>query len=107
MAFTRWTDQTGGVPDDAAGDGDSKAASYRRWLRGLTLWQYALFAGVMTFALATVMKAVSSAIWTKPLPWGWVVVITVVVTVILTFVKRDALRQGKEHPADEDLTDRP
>lgn len=105
MARARRKGQTGDVPDNAAEHRNSKVASYRRWVRSLALWQYVLFAGVMNFVSATAVKAVSSTISTRPLPWSWVAVITVVVTIILTWVRLDALRQGKEHPADEDLTD--
>ncbi len=73
-------------------------ARYRRWVQRLTLKQYIVFAGVVNFAAAAVVSAVTSAIF-GPFSWSWVAGWTVLMTAFLTWWRRDALRQGKEHPA--------
>jgi hypothetical protein len=80
-------------------------ARYRRWVQRLTLKQYILFAGVVSFAAAVVVGAVTSPIL-EPFSWFWVAGWTVLMTAFLTWWRWDGLRQGKEYPADQgdDLT---
>ena len=61
LAPARRTGQTEGVPDSAARHRNSKWGRYRRWLRRLTLKQYALFTAVLYFVLATAVAAVQWA----------------------------------------------
>jgi len=93
------------MPDNSARYHSLTVAGYRRWVQRLTLKQYILFAGVVNFAAAAVVGAVTSAI-TGPFSWSWVAVWTVLMTAFLTWWRRDGLRQGKEYPAGQgdDLT---
>jgi hypothetical protein len=93
------------MPDNPARYHSLTVARYRRWVQRLTLKQYILFAGVVNFAAAAVVGAVTSAI-SGHFSWSWVAVWTVLMTAFLTWWRWDGLRQGKEYPAGQgdDLT---
>lgn len=79
---------------------------YRRWAQRLTLKQYALFTGVLSFVIVTLVFAVAYVI----LPRSWlpdrlaftlfmVPFMTLWLTAFQIWLRRDAVRQEGEHPA--------
>lgn len=93
------------MPDNAARYRDAGGNNYRRWLRRLTLWQYALFTGIVNVVTA---MAVIGGIWVvwghawMPDPLSEVVVLTVVLTVLATWMRRDARQQARDTERHED-----
>jgi hypothetical protein len=83
-----------------------KVDKYRRWTERLTVKQYALFTGALNFAILTLVFGAMALI----LPRSWlpdrlaftlfmVPFMTVWMTAFLVWLRRDALRQEREHPA--------
>ena len=94
------------MPGNTTGYGDSTWARYRRWQERLTLKQYALFTGILSFIIATIVAAIFSAIdsATGSRSWlglpGWAVpfvpTMTVLLTAAFTWLRWDALRNKQE-----------
>jgi hypothetical protein len=71
---------------------------YRDWVQRLTLKQYALFVGVVSFVVATVIDAVTAGI-TEPFSWIGVIVWSVAMTAVFTWWRKGSLPDGNEYPA--------
>jgi uncharacterized membrane protein len=78
-----------------SGDRGSAMARYRDWAQRLTLKQYALFMGVVTFVVATVIDAVTARIM-EPFSWTWVIVWSAVMTAVFTAVRKVSLPDGSK-----------
>jgi hypothetical protein len=86
-----------GIPDNPARYHSLTVARYRRWVQRLTPRQYILFTGVISFAVAAVVGAVTAP-FLGPFSWSGVAVLAVLMTAFWTWYRRDELRQGKEYP---------
>jgi hypothetical protein len=94
-----------GMPDNSARYHSLTVARYRLWVQRLTLKQFILFAGVVNFAVAAVVGAVTSP-FLGPFSWSGVAVLAVLITAFQAWWRQGALPQGNEHPAGQgdDLT---
>jgi hypothetical protein len=90
------------MPDNSAKYHNLTVARYRDWVRRLTLKQYILFTGVVNFAVAAIVDAVTSP-FTGSFSWPGVALWAVLMTAFMTWwLRPDGLRQGKEYPAGQD-----
>jgi hypothetical protein len=88
------------MPDNSAKYHSLTLARYRGWVQLLTLKQYILFTGVVNFAVAAVVGAVTSP-FLGPFSWSGVAVLAVLMTAFMAWQRRGELPQDTEYPADE------
>lgn len=87
------------MPGNTTGYGESKWDRYLRWQRRLTLKQYALFVGVVSFITATIVAVLISAVGlSQGLGFAvtFVPTMTVGLTAFMTWWRWDALRNKQE-----------
>ena len=102
LTTARRTGHTEGVPDNTARCRASKATGYRRWLRRLTLWQYALFIAVIFLTTGFVTGTLISAYaWPRDHN-SWAsnlfdaAVLTVTLTSLFTWQRWEDLRHERD-----------
>ena len=97
----RRTGHTEGVPDNTARYRAPKAAGYRRWVRRLTLWQFALFSGVICLTIGFVTGILISAYAWPRVHESWAsnlftaAVLSVMLTSLFTWQRWEDLRHER------------
>jgi hypothetical protein len=86
------------MPDNSSRYRNLTVARFRLWVQWLPLKQYILFMGVLNFAVAAVVGAVTAP-FLGPFSWSGVAVLAVLVTAFQTWWRRGTLPQGNEYPA--------
>jgi hypothetical protein len=102
LTTARRVGNTEGVPDNTARYRASKATGHRRWLRRLTLWQYALYMGVICLTTGFVTVTLVSAYAWPRVHHSWAsnlfmaAVLTVTLTSFFTWQRWEDLRHERD-----------